>query len=177
MAQTNNNNDMNEYEQPDALNSVAEFHRTFGHPVLETPMIPDLKRTTLRINLLQEELNELSKAIRDEKLVDVADALCDLQYVLAGAILEFGLASRFKALFDEVQRSNMSKACSTVEEANRTQINEGMETETKQVGEKLVVYRVMDSKVIKSVDYSPANLTPILKPTFGELEKEYRNGC
>ena len=46
----------------------------------------------------------------------VADALADLQYVLAGAVLEFGMGDRFASIFNEVQRSNMSKACTTVEE-------------------------------------------------------------
>ena len=52
--------------------------------------------------------------------MQVADALADIQYVLSGCILEFGMADKFKALFDEVHRSNMSKACKTVEEAEAT---------------------------------------------------------
>src|ERR1700749_1005300 len=103
-----------------SLNQVAEFHTTFKHPVLPQPTIPSKERCQLRISLLAEELKELQQAVDDNDLVEVADALCDLQYVLAGAILEFGLGEKFKALFDEVHRSNMSKACKTVEEANET---------------------------------------------------------
>ena len=75
----------------DALNQVAEFHKTFNAPILETPQIPSEQRCQLRVDLLQEELDELSQALKDKDLVEVADALCDIQYVLSGAVLEFGL--------------------------------------------------------------------------------------
>src|SRR5580704_15002252 len=103
-----------------SLNQVAEFHTTFKHPILAAPVIPSRERCELRISLLAEELKELQQAVDDNNLVEVADALCDLQYVLSGAILEFGLSEKFKDLFDEVHRSNMSKACKTAEEANLT---------------------------------------------------------
>ena len=89
-------------EKIDPLNQVADFHRTFKHPVLETPQLPNQDRASLRVSLLQEELNEFKQAIEDKDLVEVADALCDIQYVLAGAILEFGLGNVFKELFEEV---------------------------------------------------------------------------
>src|SRR6218665_2918596 len=104
----------------DCLNQVADFHRTFQHPILESPQIPSKQRCDLRISLIAEELKELEEAIEEKDIVGVADALADIQYVLAGAILEFGLGDKFRALFDEVQRSNMSKACATVEEAEAT---------------------------------------------------------
>src|SRR5258707_8638749 len=103
-----------------ALNQVAEFHTTFKHPVIKEPAITSKERCDLRISLLAEELKELQQAVNDNDLVEIADALCDLQYVLSGAILEFGLGEKFKELFDEVHRSNMSKACKTVDEANAT---------------------------------------------------------
>src|SRR5881392_4152597 len=107
-------------QEPQPLNLVAEFHRTFKHPIVDAPAIPSPQRAALRVSLLAEELKELEQAIADNDLVEVADAFCDLQYVLSGAILEFGLGEKFKELFDEVHRSNMSKACKTVEEANQT---------------------------------------------------------
>src|SRR5271165_5888400 len=103
-----------------ALNQVAEFHTTFKHPVIQKPAIPSKERCNLRISLLAEELKELQQAVDDNNMIEVADALCDLQYVLAGAILEFGLGEKFKDLFDEVHRSNMSKACKSLEEAELT---------------------------------------------------------
>jgi len=94
----------------DSLNQVAEFHKTFKHPVVSEPTIPSKKRCELRVSLIREELEELEEAIKDNDLVEIADALCDIQYVLSGAVLEFGLGEKFRDLFDEVQRSNMSKS-------------------------------------------------------------------
>src|SRR5918993_746387 len=102
-----------------SLNQVAEFHTTFKHPIQPSPIIPSKERCQLRIALLAEELKELQEAVDNNDLVEVADALCDLQYVLSGAILEFGLGEKFAALFEEVQRSNMSKACRSEDEARR----------------------------------------------------------
>lgn len=154
-------------QQPDSLNQVAEFHRTFKHPVLETPTIPSEKRCELRVELIAEELKELEAAIKDNDLVEIADALCDIQYVLSGAILEFGMADKFKSLFDEVQRSNMSKACKTEQEAIDTLAYYKKERDTdcyyKEVEGKWLVYRKADDKTIKSIYYSPADLESILK--------------
>ncbi len=152
--------------EPQALNQVAEFHRTFKHPIQETPNIPSKQRSDLRVSLLAEELKELQQAIDDNDLVEVADALCDLQYVLAGAILEFGLGEKFKALFDEVHRSNMSKACKTVEEAEQTiahyKAKEGVDAHYKEIDSLFLVYRTADHKTLKSVAYSPASLGEVL---------------
>ncbi|MDH5366273.1 MAG: nucleoside triphosphate pyrophosphohydrolase family protein [Cyclobacteriaceae bacterium] len=153
--------------QPDALNQVAEFHKTFKHPVLETPTIPSEKRCALRVELISEELKELQEAIIDKDMVEIADALCDIQYVLSGAILEFGLGDKFKALFDEVQRSNMSKACDSEQQAIDTVAYYKKERDTecyyKEVEGKWLVYRTSDEKTIKSIYYSPADLESILK--------------
>lgn len=153
-------------EQPDALNHVAKFHKTFQHPVLEKPTIPDEKRCELRVSLIAEELKELEEAIKDKDLVEIADALCDIQYVLSGAILEFGLADKFKALFNEVQRSNMSKACRSQEEAERTVAYYTNERDTecyfKEVDGLYLVFRTSDNKTLKSINYSPADLKSIL---------------
>jgi predicted HAD superfamily Cof-like phosphohydrolase len=154
-------------QQPDSLNQVAEFHKTFQHPILASPTIPDENRCKLRVALIAEELKELEVAILDKDIVEVADALCDLQYVLSGAILEFGLGEKFKALFDEVQRSNMSKACLTEEEAIKTvefyKQKDGTECYYKQEDGKWLVYRKQDNKTIKSINYSPADLEQFLK--------------
>lgn len=146
---------------PRALQDVAEFHRTFHLPVLDTPQIPDADRCRLRMNLLQEELNELADAIANNDLVEAADAFADLQYVLSGAILEFGLGEKFTALFEEVHRSNMSKTCATREEAEATLAHYaalGQEGFIEPSGEVFLVYRTEDRKVLKNVNYSPADL-------------------
>ena len=154
-------------EKLDSLNQVAAFHTTFQHPILPEPSIPSSDRCQLRVNLLQEELNELKEAIEAKDLVEIADALCDIQYVLAGAVLEFGLGEKFKTLFDEVQRSNMSKTCKSKEEAEATMAyyekEKGFESYMKQKGELWLVYRKGDHKTLKSINYSPADLKSILE--------------
>ncbi len=151
----------------DSLNQVAEFHKTFHHPILSSPTIPDKKRCELRVSLIAEELKELEEAIADNNIVEIADALCDIQYVLSGAVLEFGLGEKFVELFNEVQRSNMSKACDSEEEAQATVNYYQKERDTdcyyrKEDG-KYLVFRKGDNKTLKSVNYSPANLEKILK--------------
>lgn len=154
-------------KQLDALNLVAEFHKTFQHPILPEPAIPDEERCKLRVALLAEELSELEAAIREKDIIEIADALCDIQYVLSGAILEFGLGEKFNALFEEVQRSNMSKACNSENEARATveyyRKKDGTEGYYKKEGGKWLVYRKSDNKTIKSINYSPANLQSILE--------------
>ena len=151
--------------QLDCLNQVAEFHQTFKHPILETPQIPSKERCDLRVLLIAEELKELEVAIAEKDLVEIADALCDIQYVLAGAVLEFGLGEKFRELFDEVQRSNMSKACENVEEAEATVAHykaKGTDCYYKPDGAKFLVYRTSDNKTLKNINYSPADISSIL---------------
>lgn len=153
-------------EKLDALNQVAEFHRTFNAPILDTPQIPSKERCELRVALLQEELNELKAAIEDQNIVEIADALCDLQYVLSGAVLEFGLGEKFAELFNEVQRSNMSKACNNQQEADETIAfykEKGQEAYSEVSGDKINVHRTSDNKVLKNKYYSPADLKSIIE--------------
>ena len=149
-------------QETNSLNQVAEFHTTFKHPILENPVIPSKQRANLRISLLAEELKELQEAVENDDLVEVADALCDLQYVLAGAIHEFGLGGKFKTLFYEVHRSNMSKACKTIEEAENTMQfyldKDGTESYYKEIDGLFLVFRKSDDKTLKSINYSPADL-------------------
>ncbi|MGH1455387.1 MAG: hypothetical protein ACRBDI_01270 [Alphaproteobacteria bacterium] len=91
------------------LDQVQEFHETYGLSVEGSPKISDGKTNLLRINLLTEELGELKEALEQGDLVETLDALIDLQYVLDGAFLSFGLQHVKDAAFDEVHRSNMSK--------------------------------------------------------------------
>lgn len=91
------------------LVQVQEFHETYGLPVNAEPDITDAKTNELRINLLAEELEELKEALAQGDLVETLDALIDLQYVLDGAFLSFGLHPVKDAAFAEVHASNMSK--------------------------------------------------------------------
>ncbi len=153
-------------QQPDSLNLVAEFHHTFKHPIVQDPRIPSEERCKLRISLIEEELKELEEAVKNKDIVEVADALCDIQYVLSGAILEFGLGGKFKELFEEVQRSNMSKACASEQEAIETvayyKTNKATECYYREESGRWLVYRKADNKTIKSISYSPADLKRVI---------------
>lgn len=91
------------------LEQVQEFHETYGLPVNGEPTLNCEQTKELRINLLQEELNELKEALANNDAQETLDALIDLQYVLDGAFLSFGMAAVKELAFDEVHRSNMSK--------------------------------------------------------------------
>ena len=92
------------------IDSVKQFHMAFKIGYSETP-VADLgeSKSTLRYHLMQEENEEYLEAVQNNDLVEIADALGDMMYVLLGTILEHGLQHKIEAIFDEIQRSNMSK--------------------------------------------------------------------
>ncbi|MDM8160463.1 nucleoside triphosphate pyrophosphohydrolase family protein [Labilibaculum sp. K2S] len=92
-----------------ALEKVNEFHKAFGVNVEKTPVIPAKERCELRQNIIQEEVDELKVAWESGNLVEVADALADIHYLIMGTVLEFGLQDKYAEIFSEVHRSNMSK--------------------------------------------------------------------
>ena len=90
-----------------ASDMVREFHEVFGHPVADEPgLIPD-ERAWLRYDLISEELSELFDAILAGDMVAIADALGDLDYVVQGAFLEWGIPELDTVR--EIHRSNMTK--------------------------------------------------------------------
>lgn len=123
-----------------AYEKVREFHETYGLLIAEKPEFPDDRTTTLRMNLIEEEFLELQSALADKDLVGVADALTDLQYVILGMMISYGIDG--DKCFDEVHRSNMSK------------LDNGR-----------VIRRPSDGKILKGPMYSPPNLEKIL---FGD---------
>lgn len=86
---------------------VKLFMQTFGQDVKFRPEFPDLDTQALRYDLIKEELDELYEAMAKKDIVEVADALSDLLYVVYGAGHAFGID--LDACFEEVQQSNMSK--------------------------------------------------------------------
>ena len=86
---------------------VREFHDAFRVPGLQKAAFPDTSRRELRMALIKEELKELEEAEQAGDIVEVADALSDLSYVIAGMALEYGID--LDACIAEVHRSNMSK--------------------------------------------------------------------
>ena len=87
--------------------SVKKFMKTFGQEVKEKAEFPTDKITSLRYDLIREELDELKEAIDNKDIKEVADALTDILYVTYGAGHAFGI--NLDKCFDEVQNSNMSK--------------------------------------------------------------------
>ena len=86
---------------------VKIFMETFGQEVKNKPSLSSEKINSLRLSLIQEELDELKEAIQDKDIVEVADALTDILYVTYGAGHAFGID--LDQCFNEVQNSNMSK--------------------------------------------------------------------
>ena len=86
---------------------VGFFMSTFGQEVKKKSALSSEKINSLRLSLIQEELDELTKAIKENDILEVADALTDILYVTYGAGHAFGID--LDKCFDEVQRSNMSK--------------------------------------------------------------------
>jgi len=86
---------------------VGEFMKTFGQEVKSKSSLSSDKINILRINLIEEELEELKQAINQKNLLEVADALTDILYVTYGAGHAFGI--NLDKCFEEVQNSNMSK--------------------------------------------------------------------
>ena len=87
--------------------SVKKFMETFGQEIKEKAGFPDNKITSLRYELIKEELDELKEAIDSKDIKEVADALTDILYVTYGAGHAFGI--NLDKCFEEVQNSNMSK--------------------------------------------------------------------
>lgn len=88
---------------------VAEFMKLVDQPILPYPNVPSQDRVKLRINLIEEELKELDEANNVCDLVEFVDALCDIQYVLSGAMLEFGMGASFNVFNKAIENSKNKK--------------------------------------------------------------------
>ena len=121
--------------------AVHEFHTAFKLGMNNTPVahIGD-DRNMLRFNLMKEENEEYLEAAQNSDLVEVADALGDMLYILCGTIIEHGMQDKIEEVFNEIQRSNMSKLG---EDGNP-------------------IYRE-DGKVLKGPNYFKPNIAEILK--------------
>ena len=92
------------------LNAVKDFHDTFGLNYNYSPTVDlEKKIIELRFNLMKEENDEYIEAARNKDIVEVADALGDMLYILCGTIIEHGMSDIIEDVFDEIQKSNMSK--------------------------------------------------------------------
>ena len=92
------------------LNAVAKFHDAFGIEYADSPSVNIPEQTILlRYNLMKEENEEYLEAAQKNDLIEVADALGDMLYILCGTILSHGMQHKITEVFKEIQRSNMSK--------------------------------------------------------------------
>ena len=153
------------------VSEVEEFNTLFGKPNSYEPTIPEEKEWKFVYNFVLEELEEYKEACERGDIVEVLDALCDIAYVAFGnpAMLH-GLKDKIWPAYQEVQASNLSKACKTEEEAQATVIQrsseQGEACHYEKVGDYFIVYRSRDRKVMKSCLY----FRPNLKSLFTEEE-------
>jgi NTP pyrophosphatase (non-canonical NTP hydrolase) len=153
------------------VDEVEIFNHTFGKPNYYRAIIPEERITDFVINFIKEETEELAEAVQEKDIVSVLDAICDLLYVAVGnATMAFGLKDKLLPAYAEVQASNMSKVCTSVEEAEETvrvrAEQQGELCHFEKVGEYYIVYRTRDKKVMKSINY----FSPNLKQFFTEEE-------
>lgn len=160
---------------------VRDFHHTFNHPDEPKPRLDVFKENPklvkLRLDLIREEVRELEQAVADENMVEVADALADILYVVYGAGSAFGID--LDEAFRLVHDSNMTKACETEEEAyetvewylkNMKDTYDSPEARISPCGSYWIVVNSSSGKILKSIKYQPVNLKPLVLGT--EVEED-----
>ncbi len=145
------------------VSEVEEFNSLMNKPNNYVPTIPAKPEWDFVYNFILEELEEYKHACETENIVEVLDALCDIAYVSIGnGAMLHGLKDKIWPAYMEVQASNLSKACFTQEEAEETvqlrSKEQGEPCHYEQVGDKYIVYRSRDRKVMKNVNYFKPNL-------------------
>ena len=156
------------------VDEVQEFNDTFGKPNNYEPMIGEKKEWQFVYDFILEELEEYKEACKKGDLVGILDALCDITYVsLGNGTMLHGLKGKIWEAYQEVQASNMSKSCETIAEAEETvevrSKEKGHQCHWEQIGDRYVVYRSSDRKVMKSINYFAPNLKQFF--TDEEIEK------
>jgi hypothetical protein len=149
------------------VSEVEEFNAIMGKPNNYTPVIPDEKEWMFVYNFILEELEEYKHACETGDIVEVLDALCDITYVsLGNGAMLHGLKDKVWPAYQEVQASNLSKACISEEEAQETvRVRSAEQKEPchyEQVGKYFIVYRTRDRKVMKNINYFRPDLTQFL---------------
>ncbi len=153
------------------VSEVEEFNALMNKPNNYEPTIPKEKGEWMFVyNFILEELEEYKQACENGDIVEVLDALCDITYVsLGNGAMLHGLKDKVWKAYQEVQASNLSKACQTEEEAQKTvevrSAEQGEECHYEKVDNKFIVYRTRDYKVMKNINY----FRPNLKQFFDEV--------
>jgi len=153
------------------VDEVEEFNNLMNKPNNYEPTIPKRKEWEFVYNFILEELEEYREACERGDIVEVLDALCDITYVsLGNGTMLHGLKDKIWPAYQEVQASNLSKACSSEEEAIETtkvrSKEQGEPCHYEKVGNWYIVYRSRDRKVMKNINY----FRPNLKQFFTEQE-------
>lgn len=149
------------------ITEVEIFNNTFGklNNYKPTTDIPEFEKKFI-YDFILEELNEYKESYENNDIVGIADAFGDIMYVLSAGILAYGLKDNFQDIYQEIQRSNMSKSCLTEEEAIKTvevrSKEKGYECHYEKVGDKWIVFRSSDRKAQKSIYFSSPNLTQFI---------------
>jgi|TARA_A100001011_G_C14042555_1_gene728407 hypothetical protein len=157
------------------VDEVEEFNSTFKKPNNYEPTIPKEKKEWQFVyDFVLEELEEYRQACQNGDIVEILDALCDITYVsLGNGVMLHGLKDKIWPAYQEVQASNLSKSCSTEEEAMETVTLRSKEQAEschyEQVEDRFVVYRSRDRKVMKSINYFRPNLRQFF--TEEEIDK------
>ena len=159
------------------VDEVQEFNDTFGKPNNYEPTIGEKKEWQFVYDFIQEELDEYKEACEKGDIVGILDALCDITYVsLGNGALLHGLKGKVWKAYAEVQASNMSKSCETQEVAEETvklrAEEKGHPCHWEKIGDRYVVYRSSDRKVMKSINY----FAPNLKQFFTDEELRQTTG-
>lgn len=150
------------------VSEVEKFNSLMNKPNNYVPTIPAKPEWDFVYNFVLEELEEYKHACETENIVEVLDALCDIAYVSIGnGAMLHGLKDKIWPAYMEVQASNLSKACTTQEEAQKTvevrSQEQGESCHYEQVGDKYIVYRTRDRKVMKSINYFKPDLNQFFK--------------
>jgi predicted HAD superfamily Cof-like phosphohydrolase len=150
------------------VSEVEEFNAIMGKPNNYNPVIPDEKEWMFVYNFILEELEEYKYACETGNIIEVLDALCDITYVsLGNGAMLHGLKDKVWPAYQEVQASNLSKACSSEEDAQETVRVRSEEQKTpchyEKIGEYYIVYRTSDRKVMKNIKYFRPDLSKFLK--------------
>ena len=153
------------------VDEVEEFNSLMNKPNNYDPTIPEKKEWEFVYNFVLEELEEYREACERGDIVEILDALCDIAYVsLGNGTMLHGLKDKIWPAYQEVQASNLSKACKTEDEARETVEKrseaQGEPCHYEMVGDKYIVYRTRDRKVMKNINY----FRPNLKQFFNENE-------
>jgi len=158
------------------IDEVEEFNAVMGKPNNYEPTVPERKEWEFVYDFILEELEEYREACERGDIVEVLDALCDITYVATGnGTMLHGLKDKIWPAYQEVQASNLSKACKTEEEAQATVIQrsseQGEACHYEKVGEYFIVYRSRDRKVMKNINYFKPNLKQFF--TDKEIQKSH----